>query len=116
MEFVGHRLFSYAGAREYFVCIAIISHCANNMTNFQKAATAFLSVLALGIVGMIIWVYQTKWKVPLGPALQTTILTPFNLPPTWTPNPNKASTPLASNTPTSVSVTQTILPPVTSTN
>ncbi len=84
------------------------------MTNFQKAAEAFLSVLAIGILGMIIWVYQTKWKAPLGPALQISTVTPFKMPPTWTPNPDAISPLLASRTPQPVSATQTV--PATATD
>jgi LCP family protein required for cell wall assembly len=61
------------------------------MTNFEKAATAFLSVVIIGLVGAIIWVYHTKWQAPLGPALQSAISTSFKLPPTWTPDPNGTS-------------------------
>src|SRR5512145_1601823 len=82
------------------------------MTNFQKVAMSFLTVLAIGIIGMIIWVYQTKWKVPLGPALQIPSLTPYKMPPTWTPNPD-AMRALVS-TPWPVSATQTV--PATATN
>ena len=78
------------------------------MINFQKAATAFLSIVAIGIITLIVWVYQTKWKVPLGPALQIPILTPYKLPTTWTPNPNEASSLLS--TPQPDSNAQTSLP------
>jgi len=80
------------------------------MNNFQKAIIAFLSILVIGIFGMIIWIYQTKWIKPLGPALQPEISTPFKMPPTWTPNPIAASTLLS--TPRSVSATETLVPPV----
>lgn len=65
------------------------------MSNFEKSVIAFLSVLALGMVGAAIWLYQTRWQQPLGPALQIVNVTPFGLPPTWTPNPNMTSTPLS---------------------
>ncbi len=74
------------------------------MTNFQKAATSFLTILAIGIFGLVIWIYQTKWIRPLGPALQIPISTSFQMPPTWTPNPN-ATSPLLS-TPQPASTTQ----------
>jgi len=83
------------------------------MTSFQKAATAFLSILAVGILGMIIWVYAFKWKVPLGPALQIPYLTPYKLVPTWTPD-SKAGTLLSSPQP--ASATQAVLAPATATN
>ena len=78
------------------------------MINFQKAATAFLSIVAIGVIGTIVWVYQAKWKAPLGPALQIPILTPYKLPTTWTPNPNEASSLLS--TPQPDSNAQTSLP------
>src|SRR5215475_11631900 len=63
------------------------------MSNLEKSAIAFLSILALGLVGAAIWLYQTKWQQPLGPALQIVNVTPFGMPPTWTPNPHATSTP-----------------------
>jgi LCP family protein required for cell wall assembly len=129
MEFVGHGLFSHASAFEYSVCDGMISlsgttsDCEErrrsakkiSMTNFQKAAASFLSVVAIGIIGMILWVYQAKWKAPLGPALQIPISTPFHLPPTWTPNPNESISLLS--TPEPAPTTQTSLPAdATSTN
>jgi len=85
------------------------------MTSFQKAAMSFLSVVAIGIIGLIIWVYQTKWTAPLGPALQTPVSTPLKLAPTWTPNPNATSPLLSTLVPASTS--QTVpSPEATSTN
>jgi len=78
------------------------------MSNFQKAAQAFLSIVAIGIIGLIIWVYQVKWKAPLGPALQIPILSPYKLPATWTPNPDEAGSLLS--TPAPASLTQTAQP------
>lgn len=78
------------------------------MTNFQKAAMSFLSVVAIGVIGMIIWVYQVKWKASLGPALQIPISTPYKLPPTWTPNPDESLALLS--TPLPASTTQAVLP------
>src|SRR5258706_11100192 len=75
-----------------------------NMNNFQKAIISFLSILAVGIFGMIIWVYQTKWTKPLGPALQLALVTPFQMPPTWTPDPNSTNSFLS--TPQPASITQ----------
>ena len=83
------------------------------MTNFQKAAASFLTIVALGIFAAIIWVYQTKWQKPLGPALQIPKVTPFKMPPTWTPNPDATHTLLTS--PKEVSTTETSLPAATST-
>ena len=79
------------------------------MTSFEKAAMSFLSVLAIGIIGAIIWVYQTKWKSPLGPALQIQTATPFKMPPTWTPDPDATSALLSF--PQSASTSQTVPAP-----
>src|SRR6185295_13203961 len=35
-----------------------------------------------------IWLWGGKWQQPLGPALQIPTVTPFELPPTWTPDPD----------------------------
>jgi len=58
-----------------------------DMTNSQKAILSFLSVLACFLIGLVIWLWQGMWREPLGPALQISTVTPFQLPPTWTPNP-----------------------------
>src|SRR6185295_816683 len=39
-----------------------------------------------------IWLWGGKWQQPLGPALQIPTVTPFELPPTWTPDPNTIAT------------------------
>jgi len=83
------------------------------MTNFQKAATSFLTIVAIGIFIAIVWVYQTKWQKPLGPALQIETVTPFKMPPTWTPDPE--TTPPLLSTLSPASPTQTSLPTATST-
>ena len=68
------------------------------MTNSQKATLSFLSVVACSLIGVVIWLWQGKWSEPLGPALQISTVTPFQLPPTWTPNPAEfTSTPAMSN-------------------
>jgi LCP family protein required for cell wall assembly len=84
------------------------------MDNFQKAVITFLSVLAIGIFGLVIWVYQTKWIKPLGPALQSAVSTPFQMPPTWTPAPDASSALLS--TPKAASADQALLPPLTPTD
>jgi LCP family protein required for cell wall assembly len=84
------------------------------VSNFQKAAAAFLTVIAIGIFAMIIWVYATKWQQPLGPALQIQTATPFKMPPTWTPNPDTISA--LPSTPQPASVIQAVLPAGTSTD
>jgi len=72
------------------------------MTRLQKATLSFLSVLALGLTGFVIWVYQGKWQTPLGPPLQLATWIPIQLPATWTPDPNATKTPLASSNPVSI--------------
>ena len=39
------------------------------------------------MIALVAWLWQGKWRQPLGPALQTATVTPFQLPATWTPNP-----------------------------
>src|SRR6185503_8902584 len=62
----------------------------NFMTNFEKAATSFLLVIAVGVIGGVIWLYQMKWQQPLGPALQLATVTPFEVSRTWTLTPKAA--------------------------
>lgn len=82
------------------------------MTNFEKAAISFLSVIAIGLIGAVIWLYQMKWQQPLGPALQMPTVTPMRTYPTQTRIPNMAL--LSTPWPTSVSSTLSI--PATSTS
>jgi LCP family protein required for cell wall assembly len=65
------------------------------MTNFEKASIAFLSILAVGLISAVVWIYQIKWQQPLGPALQLPTVTPFKASPssTLTPRPAILSTP-----------------------
>ena len=63
------------------------------MTRFQKATLAFLSVLACFLFSLVVWLWRSEWQQPLGPPLQISTATPFQLPPTWTPNPNETATP-----------------------
>ena len=71
------------------------------MTRLQKATLAFLIVTAIGLTGLVIWLYLGLWQQPLGPALQINGSTPIQLPATWTPDPNATKTPLASFKPVS---------------
>jgi len=65
------------------------------MNNFQKAIIAFLSVVAVGVTGLALWILPI-WQTPLGPPLQTyPTATPFGLPATWTPDANATATRLA---------------------
>lgn len=72
------------------------------MKNSQKAILSFLFVLACSLIGLVIWLWQGKWQQPLGPALQISTVTPFQLPPTWTPNPDEATSLPATPRPVSV--------------
>lgn len=56
------------------------------MTRFQKALFSFLSVIACSLLIVFIWLWQGKWRQPLGPALQISTATPFGMPATWTPD------------------------------
>jgi LCP family protein required for cell wall assembly len=62
------------------------------MTKIQKAILSFLSVLACLMILLAAWVWRGKWQQPLGPALRIPTVTPFHLPATWTPDPNKIKT------------------------
>ena len=79
------------------------------MTNIEKAAVSFLSVIALGLIGAVIWLYQTKWQQPLGPALQLPSVTPFKATRVWTPTPRSAvlSTPWPTSDSSALSIPAT---------
>jgi LCP family protein required for cell wall assembly len=62
------------------------------MTRSQKAILSFLSILACGTLAMAVWLWQGRWQQPLGPALRISTVTPFELPATWTPDPNAVRT------------------------
>ena len=57
------------------------------MGKLEQAVTALLTAIVIILIGLFIWLYQTQWKRPLGPSLAT----PFELPPTWTPDPQSGS-------------------------
>jgi LCP family protein required for cell wall assembly len=57
------------------------------MTRIQKAILSFLAVIVCSLFGLVFWLYQEKWQQPLGPVLQISTATPFQMPATWTPNP-----------------------------
>ena len=68
------------------------------MSRFQKAIIAFLTVIAVGMIGLILWIVPI-WQRPLGPPLQAyPTASPFRLPATWTPNVNGTATRLAAST------------------
>jgi polyisoprenyl-teichoic acid--peptidoglycan teichoic acid transferase len=62
------------------------------MTRTQKTILSFLSVLVCSITLLAIWLWQGRWQQPLGPALQMSTATPFQMPVTWTPDPNAIAT------------------------
>jgi LCP family protein required for cell wall assembly len=68
------------------------------MTRTQKSILAFLSILACVMSVLAIWLWQEKWQQPLGPALQFSTVTPFEMPATWTPDPNMTATLQATST------------------
>ena len=82
------------------------------MTNFEKAAISFLSVLAIGLIGAVLWLYQTKWQQPLGPPLQIPTVTLM-----WTaPNQTITAEPMISSTPWPTSASTAVSIPATSTS
>ena len=68
------------------------------MTRIQKTILAFLSILACVTGAFAIWLWQGKWQQPLGPALQIRTVAPFEMPATWTPDPNRIATLQATST------------------
>ena len=72
------------------------------MTNSQKAILSFLSIITCFLVGLSAWLWRGKWEQPLGPALNILTATPFQLPPTWTPNPAEFTSTPSSSIPKSV--------------
>ena len=68
------------------------------MTRIQKTILAFLSILGCVTGAFAIWLWQGKWQQPLGPALQIRTVAPFEMPATWTPDPNRIATLQATST------------------
>ncbi|HUE98736.1 MAG TPA: LCP family protein [Anaerolineales bacterium] len=62
------------------------------MTQIQKAILSLLSILACFTALLAIWLWQGSWQQPLGPALQIPTVTPFQMPATWTPDPDSIGT------------------------
>lgn len=58
------------------------------MTTGQKVILSFLLVIAAALLCLVIWLYSGVWQRPLGPSLQFSAVQPFQLPATWTPDPN----------------------------
>ncbi len=61
------------------------------MTRTQRSILGFLSLLVCLVSALAIWLWGGKWQQPLGPALQSLTVTPFEMPATWTPDPRAAS-------------------------
>jgi LCP family protein required for cell wall assembly len=57
------------------------------MTRTQKAILSFLSILTCLMIVLATWLWQGRWRQPLGPALQISTVTPFQLAATWTLDP-----------------------------
>lgn len=81
------------------------------MTGFQKVVLSFLLVIAVALLGLAAWLYSGAWQKPLGPSLQLPTSAPFQMPPTWTPDP--ASTNAIPSTPVIVSASATTISPAT---
>jgi LCP family protein required for cell wall assembly len=62
------------------------------MSRTQKSILAFLSILMCLTGVFAIWLWAGKWQQPLGPALQIPTVTPFEMPSTWTPDPDTLAT------------------------
>ena len=62
------------------------------MTRSQKAILSLLSVLACSIGILAFWLWQGRWDQPLGPALRIPTATPYEMPSTWTPDPDALAT------------------------
>jgi len=62
------------------------------MNSFQKIVLAFLAILAIAVFSFVFWLYSGAWNKPLGPTLQIPTVTPFIMPPTWTPPSLSAAT------------------------
>lgn len=74
------------------------------MTRTQKAILSFLSIFACSIAFLAVWLWRDTWQQPLGPALLIPSVTPYQMPATWTPDPNATAT--LQGAPTAVPVLQ----------
>src|SRR5690242_12684786 len=72
------------------------------MTTVQKVIIAFLSVVALALFGLVVFLYSGAWQRPLGPALRIATVTPLGMPATWTPDPNATRPVLSAVVPATV--------------
>jgi hypothetical protein len=62
------------------------------MTRTQKAILSLLVALACSISVLALWLWRGEWDQPLGPALRISTVTPYELPATWTPDPDALAT------------------------
>jgi len=62
------------------------------MTPSQKALLSFLSLLACSVGALAFWLWQGQWDQPLGPVLRIPTVTPYEMPATWTPDPDALAT------------------------
>lgn len=62
------------------------------MTRSQKAILSLLAILVCSIGLLAVWLWRGSWQQPLGPALHILTVTPFEMPATWTPDPNALAT------------------------
>jgi LCP family protein required for cell wall assembly len=83
------------------------------MSALQKGILAFLSVVAIALLALVLWIYFGAWQRPLGPSLQYSTSIPFELPATWTPDPNATATHLI--TPQAVTIERPSPAPATGT-
>jgi LCP family protein required for cell wall assembly len=83
------------------------------MSALQKVILAFLSVVAIALLALVLWIYFGAWQRPLGPSLQRSTSIPFELPATWTPDPKATATHLI--TPQSVTIERPSPAPATGT-
>jgi len=79
------------------------------MTRLQKTILSIFFLIVVGLFALVIWLYMGAWQKPLGPSLQLPTPTPFQMPATWTPDPNATGTPLF--TPLPVSTKEVISQP-----
>ena len=79
------------------------------MTRLQKTILSIFFLIVVGLFALVIWLYMGIWQQPLGPSLQIPTSTPFQMPATWTPDPNATGTP--HSTPLPVSTKEVISQP-----
>ena len=63
------------------------------MVNLEKSITALLSIILVFLIGLLIWLYQTNWRQPLGPPIYSSQGTPFGIPTTSIPDSQMVDSP-----------------------